>query len=856
MSETIPNNNIPVVDQILSRSDLLTLVPALGNVVDTDLSKPLIAVSELPNLGDPAAYLITGLTIWVIDWKGENIVIFRETDDPDAEYFLKLNIATDPENFADKSQNFYTNQQFLADLNSGALEDPDLLSSYVDNGSGSDTSGGEGAPITDGSVIYGTEQSDRLIGTLATEEIYGYGGYDTLGGSAGNDALFGGGDDDMFVFTVLPSGLVPTDSVSARVQIGLEGALENSQLGVTPFVMFGVAVHDPNATAETEYKISATVELPDGRQLTADNPFPGGYIAVAPGELNVLGLSLSNRTPTTEGDQLLTVLVNGVSSMIPEGAYKLLGYTVYADDVEIYSETLSTPAVVNSAGSNNFYEPARFEFIDTTDATFLPMAQTADGGEGINALYVHGQESEFSFAENEDGSFTLIHIASGSTMTASNVDEIIYQIGDQEVFRFAVEVPLISGVLPRAELFELVPQLAQAADTDLSRPLIIYGVGSQDFYFSDYDGMPVAQTDDLFIFVVPWKGETIVVGIPKNLESGAALKLNVATDPIAQNSNFVFDFEFYTKFMTGELQGFDDFAAFIDDPDNLFGLAPLEYLEQAPDLTNVTTPESIDTETLTYTKLSPGSDIFETLGAVTVDFPRNINAGDGNDFIQTGPEQDLISAGAGNDAIFLWGSDVALAGFGDDRLEVNFAPSYVLAPESGYQLELLTNGFIRSSQAETGFGYFRVGYNSADPWSGQIQAGGQIDTDYGSIWINPFNNGNQIGSGFLFFDGGLLGAMVQLVEADEGLAANIFLVAGKIVDGVFEQGELPNGNYTLSSFNLQADNWLGDLYSNGQNQFTLSLPSGHDVGAYNYINNSPALGYKQTNLYVDGGREF
>ena len=364
-------------------------------------------------------------------------------------------------------------------------------------------------------------------------------------------------------------------------------------------------------------------------------------------------------------------------------------------------------------------------------------------------------------------------------------------------------------------------------------------------------GAPVAETDALYLYVAEWQGESIILGSPKNYYSEALVKLNLAADPIAQNTNFEIDVDFYTSFATGEIRSFEALSQYIDDPDNAFGLGPLEILTEQPDISNVPDIGDIDVESLKYIKLTPGSDRYDNvLGTDTL----NVIAGDGDDYIAASYGADFIDGGNGNDTIISnTGNDVVLGGLGDDVFLKNFVPAYVPTPAEGARAELLTSVAGPSSITGEGIGYWTFNVSDADGrLADNVQA--SVNTPFGQIDLNGYQ-------GTLFLGDTIIVASILAAPSSSGIGSNVGIIL-TAVDFDYETGEtenteLPAGQYSLNYATFSAGSeFLAEVGGDVLYDKVLNIESEPSSQVLQYSNNDPSLGYLENSDNIDGGEHF
>ena len=479
-----------------------------------------------------------------------------------------------------------------------------------------------------------------------------------------------------------------------------------------------------------------------------------------------------------------------------------------------------------------------------------------DGGDDIDELQLYGSIDDYNINITGNGSGEITHIASGSTITATNVEEIWVGSGYERSNIVLIDVPKISSVLPTADLLELVPEFANVGDANLDLPLVFWDKPNGDEYVSAT--LPVAETDDLYLWVAEWRGQDIILGSPKASNASTLLKLNLADDPVAQNTNFEVDIDFYTSYMTGELRSYEAFSQYIDDPDNAYGLAPLEILTEQPDITGVADAAQINQEELKYIKLTPGSDRYDN---IIGEDALNVVAGAGDDFIVASSRSDLIDGGEGNDTIISYaGNDVVFGGLGDDIFKKDFVPNYVPQPTDGSRAELLTALAGPSGITGTGIVYFTFGVSDAEGrMATDVEA--SINTPFGQLYVQPYAYGGQRTGSLFTPDGTIISAFVlnDAPTYGDGSVIGVTLLAVEFdyaTGTVGETIDLPAGDYSINFARFFDSNGaqLGDVGNLADIQIPAEAEPYEQIR--HFTNTDVTLGFGDNSDNIDGGEHF
>ena len=508
------------------------------------------------------------------------------------------------------------------DVGAVNIDNVSLVSGHVGTAGFSDISGGldadgdSGAPSYDtkyelqpGEVGYtGTDGADAIKfgigdnqlvnGGAGDDFIYSYSGTgDVLVGSSGNDVLQ---VRTLREVIEVAAGEFPEVVVTSAVTTHSYG--NDFPMGLFGFVITGTDIDFSSVD------ITATVRGPNGEaQIFPYSAEGAGFISAG---------SLNDKTMIVVPSGLASDVVNGayfdIIALDPDpGSYELLnvtasqnGNTIASVEPEgVYFEII--PGQGATTPSTTFYydsvavaygsEPVTQVFGGDIDENGNPTNDDSDN----DTLFLTGLSQDYSIARGTDtdaGEVILRNNLTGGTVIAKQIENFTFQFGyNQETIalndlpidaRLQTELeyqenpgPVIEAVLPTADLVNLVPEFADVGDANLDLPLVLRNKPTGEAYIEL--GAPVAETDALYLYVAEWQGESIILGSPKNYYSEALVKLNLAADPIAQNTNFEIDVDFYTSFATGEIRSFEALSQYIDDPDNAFGLGPLEILDRA-----------------------------------------------------------------------------------------------------------------------------------------------------------------------------------------------------------------------------------------------------------------------------------
>ena len=723
---------------------------------------------------------------------------------------------------------------------------------------------------TDGAdaIKFGIGDNQLVNGGAGDDFIYSYSGTgDVLVGSSGNDVLQ---VRTLREVIEVAAGEFPEVVVTSAVTTHSYG--NDFPMGLFGFVITGTDIDFSSVD------ITATVRGPNGEaQIFPYSAEGAGFISAG---------SLNDKTMIVMPSGLASDVVNGayfdIIALDPDpGSYELLnvtasqnGNTIASVEPEgVYFEII--PGQGATTPSTTFYydsvavaygsEPVTQVFGGDIDENGNPTSDDSDN----DTLFLTGLSQDYSIARGTDtdaGEVILRNNLTGGTVIAKQIENFTFQFGyNQETIalndlpidaRLQTELeyqenpgPVIEAVLPTADLVNLVPEFADVGDANLDLPLVLRNKPTGEAYIEL--GAPVAETDALYLYVAEWQGESIILGSPKNYYSEALVKLNLAADPIAQNTNFEIDVDFYTSFATGEIRSFEALIQYIDDPDNAFGLGPLEILAEQPDISNVPDIGDIDVESLKYIKLTPGSDRYDNvLGTDTL----NVIAGDGDDYIAASYGADFIDGGNGNDTIISnTGNDVVLGGLGDDVFLKNFVPAYVPTPAEGARAELLTSVAGPSSITGEGIGYWTFNVSDADGrLADNVQA--SVNTPFGQIDLNGYQ-------GTLFLGDTIIVASILASPSSSGIGSNVGIIL-TAVDFDYEtqeteNTELPAGQYSLNYAAFSAGSeFLAEVGGDVLYDKVLNIESEPSSQVLQYSNNDPSLGYLENSDNIDGGEHF
>ena len=702
-----------------------------------------------------------------------------------------------------------------------------------------------------------------LGGNMDLASVEGTGADDYLTATSSLD-FAAGGDNDQFVVRFRPTGLADEGAAFLYSQAA------GDAYGTAVFSLNGMSLDDADwarnvlQSKGSDIGITVTIEMPDGETILFQGgpAFNGGqnqnqmYLTAAGGQspINVVLEQNVHDSPASEADTLYQVVISNYDNSPLQGEYTVTSITVSKDGAETVVDTPTEGVALNF---HEEVDPNELFWVNASDAVVYPqLSINYDGGDDIDELQLYGSIDDYNINITGNGSGEITHIASGSTITATNVEEIWVGSGYERSNIVLIDVPKISSVLPTADLLELVPEFANVGDANLDLPLVFWDKPNGDEYVSAT--LPVAETDDLYLWVAEWRGQDIILGSPKASNASTLLKLNLADDPVAQNTNFEVDIDFYTSYMTGELRSYEAFSQYIDDPDNAYGLAPLEILTEQPDITGVADAAQINQEELKYIKLTPGSDRYDN---IIGEDALNVVAGAGDDFIVASSRSDLIDGGEGNDTIISYaGNDVVFGGLGDDIFKKDFVPNYVPQPTDGSRAELLTALAGPSGITGTGIVYFTFGVSDAEGrMATDVEA--SINTPFGQLYVQPYAYGGQRTGSLFTPDGTIISAFVlnDAPTYGDGSVIGVTLLAVEFdyaTGTVGETIDLPAGDYSINFARFFDSNGaqLGDVGNLADIQIPAEAEPYEQIR--HFTNTDVTLGFGDNSDNIDGGEHF
>ena len=879
--------DIPLISSNLTSAELLELVPDFEGVTQADLSLPFVFWDK-PNgdeyvVADTPVAQTEDLYLWVVDWQGGKIILGSPRVN-DTSTLVKLNLAENPEL---SGSNFLANIELYEQWIEGGL-DEEAISPFVDDPDNSfGLSGNTGSSVTP-SPLFVQGSSEGEGSSSGEHEGENHGGDDSNSGDdASSEASFyyhidANGNywfplfqdlneaiavDQLLYGSSSPGahthvfdgntwympdtmGIVGGDGSFHEVALSNEGIQGLLDAGGASTSVFG---------GEDTGNSSVEDLIVDGSFDDEGAWFGNGYNSVG-------GF---NQVVVESAGQVWDVNLSQVVSITPGAAYTLTfevsgseGRSLVAgiglnedpwtaNHVTINLTESSHQVVLHlNAVGNDVAAAGVFEFGGDNSRVLFDMGGDigAVNIDNVSLLNGHvGTAGVFDFDGNkiDDGSS---HGEGDPIGPEGDGDEHEPDREDEEIF---AELPLISGVLPASDLIDLVPEFANVDQADLSLPLVFWDKLNGDEYVTGI--VPAAQTDGLYLWVGEWNGQNIILGSLKDYDSPTLIKLNLASDPIGQNTNFEIDVDFYTSFMAGELRTFESNNQYIDDPDNAYGLAPLEVLDEQPDISDVPQLEDLDASTLKFIKLTPGSDRYDN---VLAEEALQITAGDGDDFIVASPETDLLEGGDGNDLIKgNQGSDLLFGGLGDDVFLQDFRGISVPAPITGARAELLSVSSGPSSVTDSGIAFFTFGVSSANgDIADKIEA--QVTTPYGQI--TKFAN-YPANSMFLGAGPSINVSTLQDEDGNGGMVYAVVITASEPnSDGsALTYVDLPPGQYSIdwAQFFNGVD-FMAEPSPEFLEEIVVNVADNQSENIQHFNSSDSTLGFPANSDNIDGGEHF
>ncbi|WP_460086126.1 beta strand repeat-containing protein, partial [Roseibium sp. LAB1] len=586
--------------------------------------------------------------------------------------------------------------------------DTGVSETSISGGSGNDTI----TAHNDGGNLYGGAGDDTLIGGS---------GNDTLSGGAGSDTLQGGNGDDTLI---AGDGAAPTNggtntvgATYSLIHLGTMADVDTDENnGVSENASSLLGSYGDAGTPLYTQTVRATANDTNGDGVLADNDFNGTAETLTIGGTNHALDSLQTFDATvtfTDGttgtiSAVVIQLDNGDVYLAPEymsnadsellSSKPIVGIsldTLTINDASMYANRLDTEYQVpgdtleGGAGNDTLIGGDGADMLEGGSGN-----DTIDGGKGTDTAIYSGNWEDYNIVQNEDGSYTVTDLRSGSPDGVDTVSNV-------ENFRFADGDVLSDNLIDKS--------VGDVTDTNASANTIheLDGAGTQvgiTAFADDPNGDAVTYTMSDDRFEIDADGNVTIADhafFDSQVENSIDLTITATSADGSQSS------QSFAISVTGEYDG--EFTG--GEASGTFSGTDKSYsVDGVGGDDNITTGDYNDR---IDGGIYGGNDNLNGGGGDDLIFGRagtdNIFGGTGDDTIIGGTGNDSLNGGDGSD-LFMYGlgdgSDTINAGMGagwTDVIDLGGGPGVTSAGEYGTDWTVtITNGSIETTDFEGG----------------------------------------------------------------------------------------------------------------------------------------------------------